>query len=66
MKGNIDEEINVLKEHQKELNIKSYSATNCNLSVDDERNLILIKTDLNNKVLPYNQILKRHKKWTSK
>ncbi len=66
MKGNIAEERSILDEHQKELNVINYNVTNCDLSVDDERNIIVIKTKPNNKVLNYNQILKRHNKWTSK
>ena len=66
MKGNIDEEQSILDEHQKELNVINYNVTNCDLSVEDERNILVIKTKPNNKVLNYNQILKRHNKWTSK
>ena len=67
MKGNIDEEINVLNAHKQELNISSYEIINCNLDKDNVRNIVKIRINNDNiKVLNYSQIVKRHEKWTSK
>ena len=66
MKGNIEEELPLLKIHQQELGVLSYDIINCNLSNLDERNIIRIKIKGNKKILTYPQIIKRHNKWTSK
>ena len=67
MKGSINNEKSILDNHLSELNIKSYKVINFNLPItNDERNLIILnKKESHNKILEYNQILKRNKKWNS-
>jgi 16S rRNA (guanine527-N7)-methyltransferase len=65
MKGNLDNEISILNNHQKELDINKYSINNFKLPISgDERNIVVLeKNNLSTKVLNYNQILKRNKIW---
>ena len=65
MKGNSNEELNVIKEHQKELNIEKYHVEFFNLSDTNNNRLIISirKKELTKTVLNYNQLLKRNKKW---
>lgn len=64
MKGNIDNEKEVLNQHYLELNIGNYDIHSITLPNNDERNiLVFTKKNLTNKVMGYPQILKRNKKW---
>ena len=63
MKGSLENEINILEKHYKELNIKSYLIKDVSYN-DNIRNLVLLTKDKeSNKVMNYSQILKRNKKW---
>lgn len=63
MKGNSQEEIDLLNKHQKDLNIKNISINKYILN-NDERNVIIIKKDkLTTNVKNYSQIVKRSKIW---
>lgn len=67
MKGNIDNEKEILDKYQKELSIKSYNIVKFTLPIlEDERNLVVLKRIDDIKVLDYNTILKRHKRWVQK
>ena len=68
MKGSVTTELNILEKHSNELNINDFKVIKFNLPViEDERNLIIItKKAKTTKILSYNQILKRNKKWNPK
>ncbi len=64
MKGNFTNEEIILREHQKELQVKSYGIVKFTLPyLNDERNLVILKREHDIKIHDYNSILKRHKKW---
>ncbi len=65
MKGNFINEQKVLDEHQKDLGIKKYNIVSFTLpNLEDERNLVVLKREKDIKILEYNSIAKRHKKWS--
>ncbi len=65
MKGNFTNEQKVIYEHQKDLGIKEYNIVNFTLpNLEDERNLVVLKREKDIKILEYNFIAKRHKKWS--
>lgn len=65
MKGNLDNELSILNNHKKELDINKFSINSFKLPISgDERNIVVLeKNNLSTKVLNYNQILKRNKLW---
>ena len=64
MKGNIDNEIKILNNHQKELNIEKYEIINFNLNNNLERNLVILhKHDETKNIVNYAKLVKRNKKW---
>ena len=64
MKGNMDNEIKILNNHQKELNIEKYEIINFNLNDNLERNLVILhKHDETKNIVNYAKLVKRNKKW---
>lgn len=64
MKGNMDNEIKILNNHQKELNIEKYEIINFNLNNNLERNLVILhKHDETKNIVNYAKLVKRNKKW---
>lgn len=68
MKGSFENEERILKNHLHDLNVKDYQIINFNLpNTNDERNLVILtKINETSKVLQFNQIIKRNKKWNNK
>lgn len=67
MKGNIDEEKTVLENHQKDLLIQDFNIIKSEAIDNNDRNIVIIKKmNVDNKLLTYSQILKRHDKWCIK
>ena len=65
MKGDITNELTLLKRYQQELNIHDYNVISCNLDNNNIRNIIKIHiNNQNQKIMNYSQISKRHDKWT--
>ena len=64
MKGNLENELKILNNHQKELNVAKYEVINFNLKDDLERNLVILHKAENTKnAVNYTKIVKRNKNW---
>lgn len=68
MKGNFDNEMDILTKYQHNLNIADYKIEKFYLPITgDERNLVILTKEVNtNKLLNYSQIIKRSKMWNNR